>query len=138
MFPAGPQAELDRYIGYWEPYATSHQALDEDTAVQGEVRNAAKSLAEALAAQRAGKFVISGSTVRVRAHPPIDPVEIKGRSGSFGFLGGLCFVCGTPPQSKWRARREQRRKLFICRRGDCPADCRQFRRTESRVRASMK
>ena len=60
MFPAGPQAELDRYIGYWEPYATSHKALDEDRAIQGEVRNAAKSLAEALAAQRSGKFAIPG------------------------------------------------------------------------------
>ena len=28
--PAGPTAELDRYIGYWKPYATSHQELDED------------------------------------------------------------------------------------------------------------
>ena len=60
MFPAGPQAELDRYIGYWEPYATSHKALDEDSAIQGEVRNAAKSLTEALVAQRSGKFVIPG------------------------------------------------------------------------------
>ena len=25
--PAGPTAELDRYIGYWKPYATSHQEL---------------------------------------------------------------------------------------------------------------
>jgi len=32
MCPAGPEAELDRYIGYWEPYATSHQAFDRDIA----------------------------------------------------------------------------------------------------------
>ncbi len=25
---AGTQARLDRYIGYFEPYATSHEALD--------------------------------------------------------------------------------------------------------------
>lgn len=28
--PAGPSAELDRYIGYWKPYATSHDGLDAD------------------------------------------------------------------------------------------------------------
>jgi hypothetical protein len=41
LIPAGPLAELDRYIGYWKPYASSHQELDADTAVQEEVRNAA-------------------------------------------------------------------------------------------------
>jgi multimeric flavodoxin WrbA len=54
--PAGTQAELDRYIGYWEPYATSHEALDADTAIRGEVRNAALTLAEALKARRAGRL----------------------------------------------------------------------------------
>lgn len=28
LAPAGPTAELDRYIGYWQPYATSHEELD--------------------------------------------------------------------------------------------------------------
>ena len=41
---AGPLAELDRYIGYWKPYATSHQELDADQAVREEVRNAARTL----------------------------------------------------------------------------------------------
>ena len=36
--PAGPDAEIDRYIGYWEPYATSHDPLDKDTDIQAEVR----------------------------------------------------------------------------------------------------
>jgi multimeric flavodoxin WrbA len=44
LCPAGPTAELDRYVGYWEPYATSHDALDADTAVQEEVKNAARTL----------------------------------------------------------------------------------------------
>ena len=35
-------AELDRYIGYYEPYATSHEELDADKCVQEEVRNAAR------------------------------------------------------------------------------------------------
>jgi hypothetical protein len=40
LCPAGPSAELDRYVGYWKPYATSHADLDADTALQEEVRNA--------------------------------------------------------------------------------------------------
>jgi multimeric flavodoxin WrbA len=51
---AGPRAELDRYIGYWGPYATNHVALDADTAVQEEVRNAARTLLEAVIAKRSG------------------------------------------------------------------------------------
>ena len=43
--PAGPTAELDRYIGYWKPYATSHDELDADSDIQEEVRNAARTSA---------------------------------------------------------------------------------------------
>jgi multimeric flavodoxin WrbA len=58
--PAGPLAELDRYIGYWKPYALSHEELDADEAVQEEVRNAARTLVEAVMAKRAGKLVSAG------------------------------------------------------------------------------
>lgn len=61
MMPAGPLAELDRYIGYWEPYATNHDAFDSDKAVQGEVRNAAETLARAILDQRAGRLSIVGA-----------------------------------------------------------------------------
>lgn len=54
--PAGQMAELERYIGYWEPYATSHDALDKDEAIQEEVRNAARTLARAVKADRDGRF----------------------------------------------------------------------------------
>src|SRR5437762_225018 len=37
--PAMAQGGIDRYIGYYEPYATSHDALDKDTAVQQEVKD---------------------------------------------------------------------------------------------------
>lgn len=57
LTPAGPDAEIDRYIGYWEPYATSHDALDRDTDIQAEVRIAAEQLARAMKARRAGKLV---------------------------------------------------------------------------------
>ncbi|UXI70189.1 flavodoxin family protein [Tahibacter amnicola] len=39
----GPAA-LDRFIGYYESYATSHEALDRDVAVQQEVRIVAQAL----------------------------------------------------------------------------------------------
>jgi multimeric flavodoxin WrbA len=42
LIDAGAAARLDRYIGYYEPYATSHEALDRDVAVQEEVRNVAR------------------------------------------------------------------------------------------------
>jgi len=44
LVQAGNAATLDRYVGYYEPYATSHAALDRDHAVQQEVRNVTRSL----------------------------------------------------------------------------------------------
>jgi len=64
LLPAGPLAELDRYIGYWKPYAVSHAELDADLALQEEVRNAARTLLEAVNANRAGTFVTAGATLR--------------------------------------------------------------------------
>ncbi len=52
--------EIDRYFGYFKPYATSHDELDHDEAVQEEVRNAARTLLQAVTAKRAGKFVDAG------------------------------------------------------------------------------
>ncbi|MBZ6076133.1 flavodoxin family protein [Microvirga sp. WGZ8] len=60
LIPAGPTAELDRYIGYWQPYATSHDDLDRDLAVQEEVRNAARTLLEAVHDKRKGAFLAAG------------------------------------------------------------------------------
>jgi multimeric flavodoxin WrbA len=54
--PAVPPGGIDRYIGYYQPYATSHDALDADTAVQQEVRTAARALVEAVGLSRAGKL----------------------------------------------------------------------------------
>lgn len=56
LVPAGPHATLDRYIGYCEPYATSHGALDRDEAVQEEVRNVARSVVAAVRLMREGRF----------------------------------------------------------------------------------
>jgi multimeric flavodoxin WrbA len=65
LLPAMRQGGIDRYIGYYEPYATSHAELDHDTAVQQEVRNAAKALVEAVALNRQGRFP--------HAEPDADP-----------------------------------------------------------------
>jgi multimeric flavodoxin WrbA len=54
LISAGPLAELDRYIGYYQPYATSHQGLDRDEAFQEETRNAARALVAATTAKREG------------------------------------------------------------------------------------
>jgi multimeric flavodoxin WrbA len=64
LYPAGPAAELDRYIGYWKPYATSHAELDADTAVQEEVRNAALTLLEAVRSNLEGKLIAAGEHLR--------------------------------------------------------------------------
>ena len=53
---AGTQARLGRYIGYFEPYATSHQALDRDEAVQEEARNVARAVAKTVIELRAGRL----------------------------------------------------------------------------------
>ena len=56
LISAGGKAELDRYIGYWKPYATSHSDLDDDEPLQEEVRNVARALALALQRNREGSF----------------------------------------------------------------------------------
>ncbi len=61
--PAGNAAELDRYVGYWKPYATSHDDLDTDTAIQDEVRIVAQTLIAAVAAQRSGQLADAKPTI---------------------------------------------------------------------------
>jgi len=64
LISAGGQAELDRYVGYYEPYATSHGALDRDEAFQQEVRNAALTLIEAVTAKREGRLAEPGAELK--------------------------------------------------------------------------
>jgi multimeric flavodoxin WrbA len=56
LIRAGTAAAFDRYIGYYEPYATSHDALDRDEAVQAETRNAALALLERVRQIRLGRY----------------------------------------------------------------------------------
>jgi multimeric flavodoxin WrbA len=55
LVPAGAAAVFDRHIGYYEPYATSHEALDRDTAFMEEARNAAMTLMGAVTEMRQGR-----------------------------------------------------------------------------------
>lgn len=56
LIDAGPRSRLDRYIGYYEPYASSHDVLDADSAVQDEVRNVARAVCNAVAELRQGRL----------------------------------------------------------------------------------
>ncbi len=55
LIEAGGSATIDRYVGYYQPYATSHQALDRDEGFQEEVRNAARALVKQVQMMRAGR-----------------------------------------------------------------------------------
>jgi len=61
LISAGANGEVDAQVGYYEPYATSHEALDRDDAFQQEVRNAALTLMEAVTAKREGRLVAAGT-----------------------------------------------------------------------------
>jgi len=54
LFPSGESAVFDRYVGYYKPYALSHEELDGDDAVFEETRNAARVLVQAVTNLRAG------------------------------------------------------------------------------------
>jgi multimeric flavodoxin WrbA len=54
LVQAGASGGLGRYLGYYQPYATSHDDLDRDEAFQEETRLAARSLALAVRRIRSG------------------------------------------------------------------------------------
>jgi multimeric flavodoxin WrbA len=64
LLDAGHAAQIDRYVGYYEPYATSHAALDKDDAIRCEVGNAARTLIEAVRAARDGGLIAAGRDLK--------------------------------------------------------------------------
>jgi multimeric flavodoxin WrbA len=66
LIDAGQQARLDRFIGYHEPYATSHDTLDRDENMQEKVRNVARAVMNAVTELRAGRL----SSPDHDLHPP--------------------------------------------------------------------
>ncbi|PPQ19525.1 NADPH-dependent FMN reductase [Bradyrhizobium sp. AC87j1] len=61
LISAGRFAELDGYVGYMEPYATSHRELDDDGEFQQEVQNAARALGNAVRLARSGHLQEPGA-----------------------------------------------------------------------------
>jgi multimeric flavodoxin WrbA len=56
LIQAGPTAGVDLLIGYYKPYATSHQDLDNDDAAFTHARNGATSLANLVRQIRSGEY----------------------------------------------------------------------------------
>jgi multimeric flavodoxin WrbA len=56
LVAAGRAALVDGYVGYYKPYANSHDDLDSDKEFQEEVRNAARTLVNAVRLLRRGEF----------------------------------------------------------------------------------
>jgi multimeric flavodoxin WrbA len=57
LVDSGSFGALDRFIGYYESYAASHEVLDRDTEVQEEVRNVARAVALTVQDLRSGRVV---------------------------------------------------------------------------------
>jgi multimeric flavodoxin WrbA len=55
LVPSGYASAIDRFIGYYEPYATSHEALDDDHDLFEEVRNATLALLAEVTMRRQGR-----------------------------------------------------------------------------------
>ena len=68
LIQAGPLAARDPFIGYYAPYATSHDELDADEEVFADVRNAALSLARMVEQIRSGEYESAAEGL----HPPIE------------------------------------------------------------------
>jgi multimeric flavodoxin WrbA len=56
MIAAGRAALVDGYVGYYKPYATSHDEFEADKDFQAEVRNAARTLINAVRLLRGGEL----------------------------------------------------------------------------------
>lgn len=64
LIDSGMQSRLDRYVGYFESYAQSHEALDRDHAFRHEVDNVARAVATAVGQLRRGR--LSAPDARLR------------------------------------------------------------------------
>jgi hypothetical protein len=66
MSQAGDSAAFDTLIGYYEPYATSHDKLDASREIFTEVENAARSLVNRVRYMRSGAYKAPDAGLR---HP---------------------------------------------------------------------
>jgi multimeric flavodoxin WrbA len=63
LIAAGNSALVGSYIGYYEPYATSHDELDKEKGFQEEVQNAARSLVQAVRLLRRGQLKLPDASI---------------------------------------------------------------------------
>lgn len=56
LIQAGRSSVVETYLGYYKPYATSHDDLDADRDLMGQVQNAARSLIEMVKQLQAGTY----------------------------------------------------------------------------------
>jgi multimeric flavodoxin WrbA len=63
LIKAAHSAATGAYLGYYEPYATSHEDLDMDDGFRDEIANAARSLVNAVKLQRAGQFPVADANL---------------------------------------------------------------------------
>jgi multimeric flavodoxin WrbA len=75
LVQAGAAGVLDTFIGYYRPYAVSHEDLDENGAIVEEVRNAARSLTAMaqLTAPARGTRRTSSYAIRARSRRAYQP-----------------------------------------------------------------
>jgi hypothetical protein len=67
LVESGAKSRLDRFIGYYEPYATSHATLDRDEDMQKEGVNVAEAVAICVEEIRKGRKEPDDSLEPVRA-----------------------------------------------------------------------
>ncbi|RBA25236.1 hypothetical protein [Herminiimonas fonticola] len=58
LIDAGAPSKLDRYIGYYESYAASHETPDHDHAMQEEVKDIANAVAMAVVELRGNRLSV--------------------------------------------------------------------------------
>ena len=63
LIKAAHSATTGAYLGYYEPYATSHDDFDADKGFREEILNAARSLINAVKLQRDGKFPVADANL---------------------------------------------------------------------------
>jgi multimeric flavodoxin WrbA len=64
LIPAGRDALIDTFIGWYQPYATGHEDLDKDEDLFTEVGNAAAALTNIVKQIRTGQYRAPGAGLR--------------------------------------------------------------------------
>jgi multimeric flavodoxin WrbA len=64
LISSGSFGQLNRFIGYYDSYADSHETFDADHAVQEEARNVARAVAIAVGEVRAGRVAVASQPLK--------------------------------------------------------------------------